>query len=95
MGEEPEQSSAFMDMVVPVCIAVAGLTGCLADGYFEDGAVMGLGILVLGFGMYGIAEAALGLVIDTVPRLGGAIVVIGLGVLVYAFFYGYRVLMVE
>jgi tryptophan-rich sensory protein len=93
--DEDEGGSAFAGLVWPVLILVVGLAGFLVGGYFQDNAVIGLSLLVCTFGVYALWEAVLGAIVNANSRLGGAIVIVGLGVLVFALFYGYRLLMSE
>ena len=94
-----EKSSRFeggwREFIIPVCIVIAGCAGCLAGAYFSDGAILGISILVLSFGVYGLGEALLGALIDVAPRMGGAILLAGFGVLAVALYSGYTLLVVE
>lgn len=87
--------SILAGLLWPVVILVVGGIGFLAGGYFQDNAVIGLSLLVCTFGVYSLAEAVLGAVIDISPRVGGIVVTLGLGALVLVLFYGYHLLNAE
>lgn len=88
--KEGRGRSVLAQLLWPVAILVVGGIGLFLGEYFQDNAVLGLSLLVCTFGVYALAEAVFGAVFEISPRIGGIIVILGLGALVLALYYGYQ-----
>lgn len=85
----------WSDAWFPFLILGAGIIGVLVGGYIPDNAVLGLSLLACTYGLYGIAGVLFEFVLARAPRVGGLVLLVGAGVVVYALFSGYGLLMTE
>lgn len=85
----------WSDVWFPFLMLGAGIIGLLVGAYISDNAVLGLSLLACTYGAYGVAGVLFELVLERAPRLGGLVLIVGSGVLVYALFYGYGLLMAK
>ncbi len=80
-------------MAIAFCILSAGLIGVVAGAYIDEGAVLGIGMLVACIGVYAVGQSLVGLLIDMTLGMGGLGFVLIVLILGFFLVQGYGLLM--
>ena len=93
--DERSEDIAFglSDVAIAFCILSAGLIGVVAGAYIDEGAVLGIGMLVACIGVYALGQSLVGLLIDMTLGMGGLGFVLIVLILGFFLVQGYGLLM--
>ncbi len=93
--DERQEDIAFglSDVAIAFCLLSAGLIGIVAGTYFDEGAVFGIGALVVCIGAYAVGQSLVGLLVDMTLGMGGLGVLLIVLILVFFVAQGYDLLM--